>query len=61
MRYKKLTALLLAVAAAAMLTGCEPEPIDQERGAATTTSHVGGFIIEEYAPGFDDDWSSVVN
>ena len=59
MRYKKLTALLLAAAAAAMLTGCKPDPIDQDRDAATTTSRIGGFIIEEYAPGYDEEWNEV--
>lgn len=59
MRYKKLTALLLAAAAVAILTGCEPDPIDRDREAATTTSRIGGFIIEEYAPGYDEEWSEV--
>ena len=42
-----------------MVSGCNPDPIDQEREAETTTSYVGGFIIEEYAPGYDMEWDEV--
>lgn len=59
MKCKRIFALLLIVAAVAMVSGCNPDPIDQEREAETTTSYVGGFIIEEYAPGYDMEWDEV--
>ena len=56
MKKKLIAALLLAGAALSLLTACEPDPVNEERGATTTTRKVGGFVIEDNAPGYDMEW-----
>ncbi len=50
---------MLAGAALSLLTACEPDPVDEERGATTTTGKVGGFVIEDNAPGYGMEWDDV--
>ena len=59
MRNRIIASLMLGIVAATILTGCNPDPIDQDREQATTTERIGGFVIEEYAPGYDEDWSDI--
>lgn len=62
MKYRKIFALLSAVIVALLMTGCDPDaPNDAGANSSTpsTTSMIGGFVIEEEAPGFDDEWYDV--
>lgn len=59
MKKKLIAALLFMSAALSLLTACNPDPIDQERGPSTTTKVVGGFVIEENAPGYDMEWDDM--
>ena len=59
MKKKLIAALLLVIAAIAMLTGCEPDPVGEDREPVATTSRIGNFIIEENAPGYDEKWEEV--
>lgn len=58
---KRIIVVLLCLAGIAALTACEPDPVGEDRGTATatTTSQIGGFVIEEYAPGYDEEWTDI--
>lgn len=56
---KRVIAAGCALCITTALTACAPDDPEQDRDPVSTTSRIGGFIIEDEAPGYDQDWSSL--
>lgn len=56
---KRLIVAGCALCMTTALTACAPDDPEQDREPVSTTSRIGGFIIEDEAPGYDQEWSSL--